>query len=267
LAIPHEKALEIKDYVAFFQAVKSRILKLTSTGGNTDRTSKANYEIETTIKQILDKALISEQVIDIFEIAGIKKPEISILSEEFLLEIKNMQHKNIAMEILKRIINDQIKIVAKRSYVKSKSLLELYEEIIKKYQNKILTAAQVIEELINLAREIREINKEPEQMGLTEYEYAFYTAVADNKSALELMGKEKLKELATVLFQEVRKNATIDWTIRENVKAKLRVVVKRILRKYGYPPDMQELATETVIKQAEMIAQEIADMEAEVVSR
>jgi len=267
LAIPHEKALEIKDYVAFFQAVKSRILKLTSTGGNTDRISKANYEIETTIKQILDKALISEQVIDIFEIAGIKKPEISILSEEFLLEIKNMQHKNIAMEILKRIINDQIKIVAKRSYVKSKSLLELYEEIIKKYQNKILTAAQVIEELINLAREIREINKEPEQMGLTEYEYAFYTAVADNKSALELMGKEKLKELATVLFQEVRKNATIDWTIRENVKAKLRVVVKRILRKYGYPPDMQELATETVIKQAEMIAQEIADMEAEVVSR
>jgi type I restriction enzyme R subunit len=266
LAIPHEKALEIKDHVAFFQAVKSRILKLTSTGGNTDRTSKANYEIETTIKQILDKALVSEQVIDVFEIAGIKKPEISVLSEEFLLEIKNMQHKNTAMEILKKLISDQIKITTKRSYVKSKSLLELYEEIIKKYQNKILTAAQVIEELLNLAREIREISKEPEQMGLTEYEYAFYTAVADNKSALELMGKEKLKELATVLFQEVRKNATIDWTIRENVKAKLRVAVKRILRKYGYPPDMQELATETVIKQAEMIAQEIADMEAEVTS-
>jgi type I restriction enzyme R subunit len=115
-------------------------------------------------------------------------------------------------------------------------LLELYEEIIKKYQNKILTAAQVIEELLNLAKEIRETNKEPEQIGLAEYEYAFYTAVADNKSALELMGKEKLRELATVLFQEVRKNATTDWTIRENVKAKLRVAVKRILREYGYPP-------------------------------
>jgi len=173
-----------------------------------------------------------------------------------------MQHKNIAMEILKKLISNQIRTIAKRSYVKSKSLLELYEEIIKKYQNKILTAAQVIEELLNLAREIREINEEPRRMGLTEYEYAFYTAVADNKSALELMGKEKLRELATVLFQEVRKNATIDWTIRENVKAKLRVAVKRILRKYGYPPDMQELATETVIKQAEIIAQEIAEIEA-----
>jgi type I restriction enzyme R subunit len=115
LAIPHEKALGIKDHVVFFQAVKSRILKLTSTGGNTDRTSKANYEIETTIKQILDKALISEQVIDVFEIAGIKKPEISILSEEFLLEIKNMQHKNIAMEILKKLINNQIKVMVKKT--------------------------------------------------------------------------------------------------------------------------------------------------------
>jgi type I site-specific deoxyribonuclease, HsdR family len=261
LAIPHEKALEIKDHVAFFQAVKSRILKLSSTGENGNKTLKANYEIETTIKQILDKALTSDQVIDVFEIAGIKKPEISVLSEEFLLEIKNMKHKNIAIELLKRIINDQIKIITKRSYVKSKSLLQLYEETIKKYQNKILTAAQVIEELLNLAREIREINKEPEQMGLTEYEYAFYTAIADNQSALELMGKEKLKELAVVLFQEVRKNATIDWTIRENVKAKLKVAVKRVLRKYGYPPDMQELATQTVLKQAEMIAQELTQMD------
>jgi type I restriction enzyme R subunit len=261
LAIPHEKALEIKDHVAFFQAVKSRILKLSSTGENGNKTLKANYEIETTIKQILDKALTSDQVIDVFEIAGIKKPEISVLSEEFLLEIKNMKHKNIAIELLKRIINDQIKIITKRSYVKSKSLLQLYEETIKKYQNKILTAAQVIEELLNLAREIREINKEPEQMGLTEYEYAFYTAIADNQSALELMGKEKLKELAVVLFQEVRKNATIDWTIRENVRAKLKVAVKRVLRKYGYPPDMQELATQTVLKQAEMIAQELIEVD------
>jgi len=261
LAIPHEKALEIKDHVAFFQAVKSRILKLSSTGENGNKTLKANYEIETTIKQILDKALTSDQVIDVFEIAGIKKPEISVLSEEFLLEIKNMKHKNIAIELLKRIINDQIKIITKRSYVKSKSLLQLYEETIKKYQNKILTAAQVIEELLNLAREIRETNKEPEQMGLTEYEYAFYTAIADNQSALELMGKEKLRELAVVLFQEVRKNATIDWTIRENVKANLRVAVKRVLRKYGYPPDMQELATQTVLKQAEMIAQELTQMD------
>jgi len=205
--------------------------------------------------------LTSDQVIDVFEIAGIKKPEISVLSEEFLLEIKNMKHKNIAIELLKRIINDQIKIITKRSYVKSKSLLQLYEETIKKYQNKILTAAQVIEELLNLAREIRETNKEPEQMGLTEYEYAFYTAIADNQSALELMGKEKLKELAVVLFQEVRKNATIDWTIRENVRAKLKVAVKKVLRKYGYPPNMEASTIETVLKQAEMIAQELTQMD------
>jgi type I restriction enzyme R subunit len=172
-----------------------------------------------------------------------------------------MQHRNTAIEILKKLINDQIKITTRRSYVKGKSLLELYEEIVRRYQNKILTAAQVIEELLNLAREIREINKEPEQMGLTEYEYAFYTAVADNKSALELMGKEKLRELAVALFNTIKENATIDWTIRENVRAGLRVAVKRILKRYGYPPDMQELATETVIKQAEMIAQEIAEME------
>lgn len=138
-------------------------------------------------------------------------------------------------------------------------MLEKYEEVIKRYQEKVITAVEVIEELIQVAKEIREIDKEPKELGLTEYEYAFYTAVADNQSALELMGKEKLRELAVVLFQEVRKNVNIDWTIREDVRARLRVAVKRVLRKYGYPPDMQELATETVIKQAESIAQELVE--------
>jgi type I restriction enzyme R subunit len=263
LAIPHEKALEIKDDVAFFQAVKSGILKLSITDENTDKTSKANYEIETTIKQILDKALISEQVIDVFEIAGIKKPEISVLSEEFLLEIKNMSHRSTAIELLKRIVNDQIKIITKRNCEKNESLLNLYKEAIKKYQDKILTATQLIEELLNLARKIKEIKREQEQMGLTEYEYGFYTAVTKNKSALELVGNEKLRELAVALFNTIKENATIiDWTIRESVRAKLRVDVKDVLRKYGYPPDMQKLAIENVIKQAEMIAQEIEEIEA-----
>jgi len=254
LAIPHEKALEIKDEVAFFQAVKSRILKLTSTDENDNRKTKTNYEIETTIKQILDKALVSEQVIDVFEIAGIKKPDISVLSEEFLLEVKNMEHKNIAIELLKKILNEQIKIRTKISYAKSKSLLRIYEEIIKKYQNKVLTTAQVIEELIKLAKEIKEIDKEPQEMGLTEYEYAFYTAVAENKNALELMGKEKLREIARDLSKEIRKNTTIDWNIRESSRAKLRLAVKKVLKKHGYPQDIQESAIETIIEQAEMVA-------------
>lgn len=252
IAIPHEQAMAVKDEVAFFQAVKSRLTKFDSTGS--DRTDE---EIETAIRQVIDKALVTEQVIDVFDAAGIKKPDISILSEEFLLEVKNMEHKNIALEVLKKLLNDEIKSRTKRNLVQSKSLMEMLENSIKKYHSKILTAAEVIEELIELAREIQKMDKEPEEMGLSEYEYGFYTAVANNESARELMGKEKLRELAVVLFERVRQNASIDWTIKESVRAKLRVIVKRTLRQYGYPPDMQKLATETVLKQAELIADEI----------
>jgi len=252
IAIPHEQAMAVKDEVAFFQAVKSRLTKFDSTGsGRTDE------EIETAIRQVIDKALVTEQVIDVFDAAGIKKPDISILSEEFLLEVKNMEHKNIALEVLKKLLNDEIKSRTKRNLVQSKSLMEMLENSIKKYHSKILTAAEVIEELIELAKEIQKMDKDPEEMGLSEYEYGFYTAVANNESARELMGKEKLRELAIVLFERVRQNASIDWTIKESVRAKLRVIVKRTLRQYGYPPDMQKLATETVLKQAELIADEI----------
>jgi len=169
-----------------------------------------------------------------------------------------MKHKNVAIETLKKLINDEIKGRIRKNLVKSKSLMESLDELIRKYNNKILTAAEVIEELISLAKDIKKMDKEPEEMGLSEYEYAFYTAVANNESARELMGKEKLRELAIVLYDKVRKNTTIDWTIRESARAKLRVIVKRTLRKYGYPPDMQKLATETVIKQAELIADELS---------
>jgi len=252
IAIPHEQALVVKDEIAFFQAVKSRLAKFDSTvSGRTDE------EIETVIRQVIDKALVTEQVIDVFDAAGIKKPDLSILSEEFLLEVKNMEHKNIALEVLKKLLNNEIKSRIKSNLVQSKSLMEMLENAIKKYHNKILTAAEVIEELIELAKEIQKMDKEPEEMGLSEYEYGFYTAVANNKSARELMGKDKLRELAVVLFERVKQNATIDWTIKENVRAKLKVIVKRTLRQYGYPPDMQKLATETVLKQAELIADEI----------
>lgn len=252
IAIPHSEAIAIKDEVAFFQAVKARLVKFDVTGaGRTDE------EIETAIRQVIDQALVSNQVIDIFDAAGIKKPDISILSEEFLLEIQGMEHKNLALETLKKLLNDEIRARARKNLVQSKTLMELLESSIKRYNNKIISAAEVIEELIKLSKEIQEMDKEPKEMGLSDFEYAFYTAVANNESARELMKVDKLRELAIVLFERVRTNASIDWTIKESARAKLRVIVKRTLRKFGYPPDMEKLATETVLKQAELIADEL----------
>ena len=168
-----------------------------------------------------------------------------------------MEHKNVALEVLRKLLNDEIKSRMKKNLVQSKSLMEMLENSIIKYHNKILTAAEVIEELIKLGKEIQDMDKEPEEMGLSEFEYAFYTAVANNESARELMKKDTLRELAIVLYEKVKQNASIDWTIKESVKAKLKVIVKRTLRQYGYPPDMQKLATETVLRQAELIANEL----------
>jgi len=253
IAIPHEQAMDVKDEIAFFQAVKARLAKFDNTGSG-----RTNEEIESTIRQVIDKALVSEQVIDVFDAAGIKKPDISILSEEFLQELKNMEHKNVALEVLKKLLNDEIKARAKKNLVQSRSLMEMLQDAIKRYHAKVLTAAEVMDELINISREIVKSDKQAEEMGMSEYEYAFYTAVANNDSARELMQQDKLRELAVVLFEKVRANASIDWTIKESVKAKLKVIVKRTLRQYGYPPDMQKLATETVLKQAEMLANELA---------
>ncbi|WP_418502499.1 type I restriction endonuclease subunit R [Flagellimonas sp.] len=252
IAVPHEQAMDVKDEVSFFQAVKARLAKFDSTGsGRTDE------EIETTIRQVIDQALVSEQVIDVFDAAGIKKPDISILSEDFLMELKGMKHKNVALEVLKKLLNDEIKARTKKNLVKSRSLKEMLEDSIKKYHNKILTAAEVMEELIKLSKEIVNMDSEAKKLGLTDFEYAFYTAVANNDSAKQLMQQDKLRELAVILTERVKQNASIDWTIKESVRAKLKVIIKRTLRQYGYPPDMQKLATETVLKQAEMIAKEL----------
>jgi len=242
IAIPHDQAMDAKDEVSFYQAVKARLAKFDGTG-----TGRSDEDIETTIRQVIDKALVSEQVIDVFDAAGIKKPDISILSEEFLLELKGMEHKNIAMEVLKKLLNDEIKSRLKKNLVKGKSLMEMLENAIKRYQAKILTAAEVIEELIHLSKEIVSMDSEAKHLGLTDFEYAFYTAVSNNESAKELMAQDKLRELAVVLTETIRQNASLDWTIKESVKAKLKVAVKRILRKFGYPPDMQLLAAETVL--------------------
>jgi type I restriction enzyme R subunit len=245
--------MDIKDEVAFFQAVKARLVKFDRAG-----TGKTDEELETAIRQVIDQALVSSQVVDVFDAAGIKKPDISIFTDEFMLEVKNMKHKNLAFETLKKLLNDEIKARATQNYVQSKTLMEMLEDSIKRYHNKIITAAEVIEELINLGKEIRSRDQEPAEMGLSNYEYAFYVAVADNQSARELMSKEKLRELAIVLTEKLRQNASIDWNIKESVKAKLKVIVKRTLREYGYPPDMQMLATDAVLHQATLLANELA---------
>ena len=252
IAIPHEKAIDIKDEVSFFQAVKARLCKFDATSSG--RTSE---EIETTIRQVVDKALVSEQVVDIFDAAGIKKPDISILSEEFLMELRGMEHKNIALEVLKKLLNEEICVRMQRNLVQGRSLMEMLEQSITKYHNKVITAVEVIDELIGLSKHIVAQDDAAKALRLSEYEYAFYSAVASNDSAIELMGKDKLRELAVVLTETIRNNTSIDWEIKENVRAKMRVAIKRLLRRYGYPPDMQLLATETVIKQAEMISSEL----------
>nr|WP_322782708.1 MULTISPECIES: DUF3387 domain-containing protein [Acinetobacter] len=191
-------------------------------------------------------------------LVGIQKPDISILSNEFMQEMKDYKHKNIVLETLKKLLGDEIKVREQRSVTQGKKLMDMLSSAIKGYQNKVLTAAEVIDELIKLAKAIQESDKLAEELNLTEYEYAFYSAVADNDNARELMQKEILRELAVVLTDSIRKNVTLDWTVKESARAKLRVVVKRLLKKYGYPPDMALLATETVLEQAEQLAEELA---------
>jgi len=252
LSVPHDEAMDNKEEVSFFQAVKARLVKFDSTGNGL-----SNDEIETAIRQVIDKALVSEQVVDVFDAAGIKRPDISILSEEFLAEIKDMKHKNVALETLRKLLNDEIKGRTKVNVVQSASLMEMLESAIQRYHNKVLTAAEVIQELIDLANEIKKADKRGEQMNMTSYELAFYDAVANNNSARELLGNDTLRQLAIYLVETVKTNATIDWTIKESVRAKLKVTVKRALRKFGYPPDQEKLAIDTVLRQAELFADDL----------
>lgn len=253
LCITKEEVQPHLPEVAFFQAVKARLAKFAAPigGGRTD------LEIETAIKQIVDEALSSDKVIDIFDAAGIDKPEISgleILSDEFLSEVEGMQHKNLAIELLKKILNGELKARAKTNLVKSKKLLEMLEGAIKRYQNNLLTTAEIIQELINIAKQIKEADKEGEKLGLTNDEVAFYNALEINDSAVQVLGDDQLKQIAREIAEKVRANATIDWTIRESARAKLMVLVRRTLNKWGYPPDKQQKAIDTVLKQAELLA-------------
>lgn len=213
---------------------------------------------DTAIKQILSKAVISDRIIDIFEAAGIQKPELSILSEGFLAEVKEMPQKNLAFEALKKLLNDEIRIFSKRNIVQGKSYMDLLAKTIKKYTSRSVEAAQVIEELLELARKVREEKNRGKEKNMTEDEIAFYDALGANDSAVKVLGDETLRKIALELTQMIRNSVTIAWTQRESVQAEIRLKVRKILRKYGYPPDREKNATETVLKQAGLIARDWA---------
>ena len=252
LAVPHAEAMRIRDDVAFFQAVRAVLVKGTPGEQRTDE------ELDHAIRQIISKAVISGEVVDIFAAAGLKKPDLSILSDEFLAEVRGMPQRNLAVELLQKLLKGEIKTRLRRNVVLAKSFAELLEQSVRKYQSRAIETAQIIEELIGLAKQMRDANRRGESLGLTEDELAFYDALETNDSAVKVLGEPTLQQIARELVATVKQNVTIDWAMRENVRAHLRVIVKRILRKYGYPPDKQEKATALVLEQTEVLSLEWA---------
>jgi type I restriction enzyme R subunit len=252
LSVPHERAIAIRDDVGFFQTVRAALAKTTATGGRDEE------ELNAAVRQIVSRAVASDRVIDIFSAAGLKSPEISILSDEFLAEVKDLPQKNLAFEALKKLLNDEIKVRSRKNLVQSRLFSQMLEECIRKYQNRAIETAQILQELIDLAKRMREADKRGEDLGFTTEELAFYDALEVNDSAVKVLGDETLKTIARELVDTVHKNTSIDWTVKESVKAKLRTMVKRILRKHGYPPDKQEQATQTVLQQAELLCRDWA---------
>ena len=249
LAVPRADALAISDDVAFFQTVRSALVKRAIGEARTDE------ELDHAIRQIIARAVAPEGVIDIFAAAGLDKPDISILSDEFLAEVRGMPHRNLAVELLQKLLKGELSVRRRTNVVQARSFSEMLERSLRRYQNRAIEAAQVIEELIELAREMREAAARGEQLGLTDDELAFYDALGANDSAVSVLGDEALRDIARELVETVRANVTIDWTVRESVRAKLRVLVRRTLNRHGYPPDRQEQATLTVIEQAEVLSE------------
>ena len=249
LAVPHDEALRIRDDVAFFQAVRASLAK------RAPGEARTAEELDHAVRQIVSRAVASEGVIDIFAAAGLQKPDISILSEQFLAEVRGMPQRNLAVELLRKLLSGEIQTRRRKNVVQARSFAEMLERSVRRYQNRAIEAAQVIEELIALAKDMREADARGEELGLSDEEVAFYDALETNDSAVRVLGDETLRTIARELVATVHANVTIDWTVRENVRAHLRVLVKRILRKHGYPPDKQEKATKTVLEQAELLSE------------
>ena len=248
LAVPHDHAMRIRDDVAFFQAVQAVLSKRAAAE------ARPEEELEHAVRQIVSRAVASEGVIDLFAAAGLEKPDISILSDEFLAEVRGMKRRNLAVELLQKLLNGELAARRRKNVVQARSFAEMLEQTLRRYQSRAVEAAQVIEELIQLAREMREANSRGDELGLSEDELAFYDALETNDSAVQVLGDETLREIACELVDTVRRNVTIDWTLRENVRANLRRLVRRVLRKHGCPPDKQERATRTVLEQAEALS-------------
>ena len=248
LAVPHPEAIRIRDDVGFFQAVRAVLAK------NEPGEHKSNEELDHAIRQIISKAMVSEEVVDIFAAAGLRKPDISILSDQFLAEVRGMPQRNLAIELLQKLLKGEIRIRSRRNVVQARAFSEMLEQSLRRYQNRAIETAKIIEELIQLAKDMRQAAQRGEALGLTDDEVAFYDALETNDSAVKVLGDDALRVIARELVATVRANVTIDWTVRDNVRAQLRVLVKRILRKYGYPPDLQEKATQTVLEQAEVLS-------------
>ena len=249
LAVPHEETTRIRDDVAFFQAVRVALSK------RERAEARPEEELELAVRQIISRAVASEGVVDIFTAAGLDKPDISVLSDEFLAEVRGMPHRNVAVELLQKLLRGELATRRRKNVVQARSFAAMLEQTLQRYQNRAIEAAQVIEELIELARIMREAHLRGEKLGLSEDELAFYDALETNDSAVQVMGDETLRAIARELVEAVRRNVTIDWTLRETVRAQLRVLVRRILRRYGYPPDKQEQATKTVLEQAAVLSE------------
>ncbi|HUZ16915.1 MAG TPA: type I restriction endonuclease subunit R [Spirochaetia bacterium] len=248
LAVPNDDALRIRDDLTFFQAVQAALIKRAPGDPRPDQ------DIDHAVRQIISRAVAPEGVVDIFEAAGLEKPDISILSDEFLAEVRGMPQRNLAVELLQKLLEGELAVSRRKNLVQARSFADMLEQTIRKYQNRAIEAAEVIEELIQLAKDMRVAHERGETLGLTDDELAFYDALETNDSAVKILGDEALCAIARELVETVRNNVTIDWTLRENVRAQLRVLVKRILRRHGYPPDRQEKATRTVLEQAELLS-------------
>jgi type I restriction enzyme R subunit len=251
LCAASDEAAEIRDDLSFFQALQATLNK--QAGG----TGKTPDQIDAAVRQLVSKAITTDgQVIDIFTAAGLKRPDISILSDQFLAEVRGLKHKNVAAELLEKLLRNELKVRAKRNLVQSELFSDKLRKTLNAYHNRAISTLQVLEELIALAKDLDAATKRGAELGLTEDEIAFYDALATNQSAVKIMGDNQLKVIATELITKVRQSVTIDWTLREGARAKIKVIVNRILNKYGYPPDLQEEAVKTVLKQAELLCAE-----------
>ncbi len=249
LAVPHEETRRIRDDVAFFQAVRSVL------GKRAPADARPQEELDLAVRQIVSRAVASDEVTDIFAAAGLDKPDISVLSDEFLDEVRGMPQRNLAVELLQKLLKGEISSRMRKNVVQARSFADMLEQTIHRYQNRTIEAAYIIDELIELGKDMCEVQARGESLGMTEDELAFYDALETNDSAVQVLGDETLRTIARELVRTVRDNVTIDWTLRENVRANLRRLVKRILRKHGYPPDKADGATLTVLRQAEMLSE------------